>query len=156
MTDELAQLVAAHPLFRDIPDAMAALVAGCAHNEAFSAGERLLVEGDEADTFYLLRRGRIALEVHAPGRGSLVIETLQPGAAVGWSWLFPPYRWHSDARALEPVGVIAVDARCLRAKADADPAFGYVLMQRLSEVMLDRLQATQLRLLDLYGDVHTV
>jgi CRP-like cAMP-binding protein len=155
MTEELAQLVASHALFRGLPDAMATLVAGCAHNEAFQAGDRLIVEGEEANTLFLLRRGRIALEVHAPGRGPLVIETLAPGAAVGWSWLFPPYRWHLDARALEPVGVIAVDARCLRTKADADPAFGYILMQHLSEMMLDRLQATQLRLLDLYGDVAT-
>jgi CRP-like cAMP-binding protein len=132
---------------------MAVLVAGCAHNEAFATGDKLLQEGDKADTCYLLRRGRIALAIHSPGRGPLIIETLEAGAAVGWSWLFPPYRWHFDATALTPVGVIAVDARCLRAKADADPEFGYTLMQRLSQMMLQRLQATQLRLLDLYGDV---
>jgi CRP-like cAMP-binding protein len=153
MTEELTQLVAQHSLFRGIPDAMATLVAGCAHNEVFATGENLLTEGGDADTLYLLRRGRIALAVHAPGRGALMIETLETGAAVGWSWLFPPFRWHFDATALEPVGVIAVDARCLRAKADADPIFGYTLMLRVSQMMLERLQATQIRLLDLYGDV---
>jgi len=49
------------------------------------------------------------------------------------------------------VGAISVDADCLRAKADADPAFGYLLMKRLSAVVLDRLQATRIRLLDVYG-----
>jgi CRP-like cAMP-binding protein len=153
MTTELTELVAAHPLFASLPDAMAGLVAGCAHNEAFQSGSHLLEEGSAADTFYLLRRGRVALSIHAPGRGSLVIETLEAGAAVGWSWLFPPYCWHFDATALSPVGVIAVDARCLRDKANAEPEFGYELMKRVSQIMLDRLQATQLRLLDLYGDV---
>lgn len=153
MTEDLTELVARHPLFLGIPNAMAALIAGCAHNEVFTTGQSLLVEGNAAETFYLLRRGRIALAVHSPGHGSLIIETLEAGAAVGWSWLFPPYQWHFDATALEPVGVIAVDARCLRTKADADPEFGYALMQRVSQMMLDRLQATQLRLLDLYGDV---
>ena len=125
---------------------------GCARNVVFDAGALLLAEGEPADTLYLLRRGRVALEVHSPGRGTLVIETLDAGAAVGWSWLFPPYRWHFDARAIEPVGAVAVDARCLRDKADADPAFGYELMKRVSAVLLDRLQATRLRLLDLYGN----
>ena len=155
MTEDLTELVAHHPVFLGLPDAMAALVAGCAHNEVFALGEHLLLEGDNADTFYLLRRGRIALSVHSPSQGPLIIETLEPGAAVGWSWLFPPYRWHFDATALDAVGVIAVDARCLRTKADADSEFGYALLQRVSQMMLDRLQATQLRLLDLYGDVRT-
>ena len=154
MTEQLTQLVAQHSLFRGVPDAMATLVAGCAHNEVFAPGETLLTEGGAADTLYLLRRGRIALSVHAPGRGPVIIETLEVGAAVGWSWLFPPFRWHFDATALEPVGVIAIDARCLRDKAEADPTFGYTLMQRVSQMMLERLQATQLRLLDLYGNVH--
>jgi CRP/FNR family transcriptional regulator, cyclic AMP receptor protein len=153
--EDLAALVARHPLFSGVPGDVAQLVAGCAHNVAFDAGETLLVEGGAADTLYLLRRGRVALEVHAPGRGPLVIETVGPGAAVGWSWLYPPYRWHLDARAIGPVGAIAVDSECLRAKAEADPAFGYELLRRVGAVLLDRLQATRIRLLDLYGDVGT-
>ena len=89
--------------------------------------------------------------MHEPGRVPLVIDRIGPGQAVGWSWMFPPYRWHFDARALEPVGAISVDAECLRAKAEADPAFGYLLMKRIAAVMLDRLQATRVRLLDVYG-----
>jgi CRP-like cAMP-binding protein len=152
MIEDLAGLVARHPLLEGLPGGIPERVAGCARNVVFDAGALLLAEGEPADTLYLLRRGRVALEVHSPGRGTLVIETLDAGAAVGWSWLFPPYRWHLDARAIGPVGAVAVDARCLRDKADADPAFGYELMKRVSAVLLDRLQATRLRLLDLYGN----
>ncbi|HXX91004.1 MAG TPA: cyclic nucleotide-binding domain-containing protein [Acidimicrobiales bacterium] len=151
MTEDIAELVAHHPLLAGLPGDTIDHVAGCARNVALAAGELLLAEGEPADTLYLLRRGRVALEVHGPGRGRLVVETLRPGDAVGWSWLFPPYRWHFDARALEPVGAIALDGACLRAKADEDPAFGYELLRRVSAVMLERLQATRLRLLDLYG-----
>lgn len=150
---DIATEVSRHPLLADLPGETVAHVAGCARNVVFRAGERLLVEGEPADTLYLLRRGRVALEVHAPGRGALIVETLGPGSPVGWSWLFPPYRWHFDARALEPVGAIAVDGACLRQKAETDPAFGYLLVRRLSSIILERLQATRLRLLDLYGDV---
>lgn len=147
---DVAGIVSEHPLLASLPGDGVAQVAGCARNRAFAQGALLLSEGAPADTFYVLRRGRVALEVHVPGRGAVVIETLGPGALVGWSWLFPPFRWHFDARAVTPVGAVAVDGACLRAKADEDAEFGYQLLRRLGSVMLDRLQATRVRLLDLY------
>jgi CRP-like cAMP-binding protein len=149
--EDVAALVAKHPLLAGLPVEMAALVTGCARNVAVAPGQYLIVEGGAADTLYLLRRGRVSLEIRASGRLPIVIETLGPGAGLGWSWLFPPYRWQFDARATEPVGVIAVDALCLRSKAEADPVFGYELMKRFASVMVARLDATQLRLLDVYG-----
>ena len=149
--EDIAALVANHPLLAGLPGDMASLVTGCARNVAVKTGEFLLVEGEAADTLYLLRRGCVTLQTHAPGRPPIVIETLGPGAGLGWSWLFPPYRWQFDARAIEPVGAIAVDAACLRSKAEADPVFGYELIKRFASVMLGRLDAAQLRLLDLYG-----
>jgi CRP-like cAMP-binding protein len=151
MTKGLAKLVADHPLLAGLPGDAVASVAGCARNIALDPGVLLLEEGDAADTLYLVRRGHVAIEVYAPGRGPIVIETVGPGAAVGWSWLVPPYRWHFDARATDEVGAIAVDGACLRQKAESDPALGYALMKRVATVLLDRLQMTRLRLLDLYG-----
>src|ERR1035441_928829 len=107
MPEDIAALVANHPLLAGLPGDMAALVTGCARNVAVKQGEFLLVEGEAADKLYLLRRGRVSLEARAPGRPPLVIETLEPGAGLGWSWLFPPYRWEFHARAPAPVGAIA-------------------------------------------------
>jgi len=154
VTEQIAELVSHHPLLAGLPGDIVDLVAGCAQNVAFNSGELLLAEGEPADTLYLLRRGHVALELHAADRGAMVIETVGPGSPVGWSWLFPPYRSHFDARAMVDVGAIAVDAACLRQKAEADPAFGYELMKRVSAVILDRLQAARLRLLDIYGKPH--
>jgi CRP-like cAMP-binding protein len=127
------------------------LLAGCASNVAFDEGEVLFREGDEANTFYVIRGGAVALEIFAPARGGMTVETIGPGEVVGWSWLFPPYRWHFDARALSHVRATALDGACLRGKCDDDPALGYELMKRFSQVMIERLQWTQLRLLDVYG-----
>jgi CRP/FNR family cyclic AMP-dependent transcriptional regulator len=80
-----------------------------------------------------------------------VLQTLEPGEIVGWSWLFPPYRWNFDVRALEPLGAIAFDGACLRGKCDRDPALGYTLMKRFARVLSERLGAARLQLLDLYG-----
>ncbi len=150
----VADLVYRHPLFAGLPDADLEPVARCARNVVFRPGRLLLREGAPADTFYLLRRGRVASEVHSPAGGPIVIETVGPGGCVGWSWLFPPYRCHFDARALDEVGAIAVDGACLRGKAEADPRLGYALASRVSAVLLERLQATRVRLLDLYGSDH--
>ena len=112
----------------------------------------LFREGEPADTFYVVRGGTVALETFAPARGGMTIETIDAGEVIGWSWLFAPYRWHFDARALSPVRATAFDGECLRGKCEQDPALGYDLMKRFAQVLIERLQWTRLRLLDVYGD----
>jgi CRP-like cAMP-binding protein len=139
------------PVFHGLGPDELALLAGCATNVHFEQGAVLFREGDAADTFYLVRHGSLALETFVPARGPAMIETLEAGEVAGWSWLFPPYRWHFDARALTPLRATAFDGACLRGKCEADPRFGYDLMSRFSQVLIERLQWTRLRLLDLYG-----
>jgi len=147
----LEELIAASPVFAGLADAHLELIAGCAVNARFVAGAQLFREGEPADRFFLIRQGAVALEVHAPGRGALVVETMHPGEVVGWSWLFEPYRWQFDGRATEPTGVVAFDGACLRGKCESDHELGYQLMRRFAASMTDRLQATRLQLLDVYG-----
>jgi CRP-like cAMP-binding protein len=151
MTRSLDELLADVPLFAGLGDDRLALLAGCAGNVHFDAGAQLFREGDEADTFYVVRHGDIAIETFVPSRGPVTIETLGAGEAVGWSWLFAPYRWHFDARALSAVRATAFDGACLRGKCEADPAVGYELMGRFAQLMIERLQWTRLRRLDVYG-----
>jgi CRP/FNR family transcriptional regulator, cyclic AMP receptor protein len=145
------QLLGELPAFAGLEPSYLELIAGCGVNRVFESGEHLFREGEQANTFYVIRHGRVALEVHAPARGALMIETLGDGALVGWSWLFPPYRFSFDARALAATHTVAFDGACLRGKCEQDSRLGYELMQRFAAVMLDRLQATRLQLLDVYG-----
>jgi CRP-like cAMP-binding protein len=144
-------LVAGTPIFSGLRPAHIELIAGCGRNTGFEAGRHLFREGDQADTFYLVRRGRVLLETFVPGRGAVTIQTVDEDDVVGWSWLFPPYRWHYDARALDAVRAVAFDGACLRGKCAGDHAFGYELLSRFSAVMLERLEATRFQLLDVYG-----
>ncbi|MGZ8715978.1 MAG: cyclic nucleotide-binding domain-containing protein [Gaiellaceae bacterium] len=139
------------PLFKGLTDAELELIAGCGSNVQFREGELLLRDGDEADAFYVLRHGNVALETFVAARGAVTIETLEAGEVVGWSWLFPPYRWHFDARALTLVRATSFDGACLRGKCDSDAQLGYDLMSRFAQVMIERLQWTRMRLLDVYG-----
>jgi CRP/FNR family transcriptional regulator, cyclic AMP receptor protein len=145
------QLIAAAPVFQGLNPEHLTLIAGCAQNEHVPAGTMLLREGEPAVRFFLIRRGSVAIEVHAPGRGGLMIETLHAGDPVGLSWLFEPYRWQLDARAVEPCELVAFDGACLRGKCEQDHELGYQLMRRFAADVISRLQATRLQLLDVYG-----
>ena len=150
--ETIETLLRASPVFERLQPDRLALVAGCASNVHFDQGAVIFREGDQADTFFLVRHGSVALEMFVPARGSAVIETIEAGDVVGWSWLFPPYRWHFDARALTPVRATSFDGACLRGKCNDDPALGYDLLSRFAQVLIERLQWTRLRLLDVYGD----
>ncbi|HEY4897315.1 MAG TPA: cyclic nucleotide-binding domain-containing protein [Solirubrobacteraceae bacterium] len=148
----LEQLIGASSVFADLASEHLALIAGCAVNEHFAAGERLFREAEPADRFFLIRDGAIALEVDVPGRGALVLETLHRGEVVGWSWLFEPHRWQFAGRAQEATRVVSFDGACLRAKCEADHELGYQLMRRFAASLVDRLQAARLQILDVYGN----
>jgi CRP-like cAMP-binding protein len=151
MGEPLDRLLREHPVTRGLSAGDVALLAGCARNVRFQPGEYLFREGEDAEHVFLVRHGRVALEVHAPGRAPLVIQTLSGGEIVGWSWFFPPFRWHFDARAAELTRALQLDAACLRSKCESDPRFGYELLKRISAAMADRLLATRMQLLDVYG-----
>jgi CRP-like cAMP-binding protein len=137
-------------LFADLAPNHLETIAGCAVTARFDVGEYIFREGGPADTFYVIRAGTVALETHVPGRGAARLMTLQDEEVLGWSWLFAPYRWHLDARALESVRALAFDGACLREKSVQDRDLGYELMRRFAEVIVSRLQATRMQLLDVY------
>ena len=147
----LEEIVREHRFFAGLDEAQCKLVCGCARNVRFDADQYLFRDGDPADWFFLLRHGRVALEIGAPGRKPMTFQTLGEGEIVGVSWLIPPYCWTYDAKALELVRAIAVDASCLRQKSEADHDFGYEMMKRFVPVLVERLHATQLQILDVYG-----
>jgi CRP-like cAMP-binding protein len=145
----IADLLNEVPTFVGLSEQHRELIAGCGRNVVFERGDYLFREGDPANAFYAIRGGAVALELGTPA--TLVIETLHAGDVLGWSWLFPPYRIRYDARAMEELHAIAFDGACLREKCDADHDLGYELMKRFAQIITERLQATRLRLLDVYG-----
>jgi len=152
MIEGLDRYVREHPFFAGLGEDAISLIGGCARNVTFKAGAYLFRHGDAADEFYVIRHGRVALEISAAGRAPVTFLTLGEGEVVGVSWLLPPYRWNYDARAVELVRAIGMDAKCLRAKCDSDHDLGYELMLRFVPLLIKRLQATRMQILDIYGN----
>ena len=147
----LGRIIREHRFFAGMQDPFLELVCGCAKNVRFTAGQYLFHEGEPADWFYLIRQGRVALQLSAPGRGAVTFQTVAEGELAGVSWLIPPYRWTYDVRAVEDTRAIAINAACLREKCEADHDLGYEMMKRFMPVLIERLQATRLQILDVYG-----
>lgn len=148
----LEQTLSHVPFLADLSLYQLEQVARCAEPVAFSANQFIFHQGDEADHFYIITQGKVAVEVVVPGREPITIQTLEVGDVLGWSWFYPPYRWHFDAQALTVTRAIAFNAKCLLIRCDADPDLGYKLTKRYAHLLFERLQATRLQLLDVYGD----
>ena len=139
------------PLFEDLKPEYLELLAGCASNVRFAAGETIYRHGDVADRFWLVRHGRVSLEIHVPQRGAVTVQTLKEGDVLGWAWIVPPYEHHLDARALVMTRAVAFDAGCMRGKCEEDPQLGYLMMQKLAQNIVQVLKASRLQLMDIYG-----
>jgi CRP/FNR family cyclic AMP-dependent transcriptional regulator len=147
----LERIVLAHPFFAGLEAELGALVTGCARNLRFSPGQYLGHEGDPANEFFLIRHGKVALEILPPGQPAIVFATQGENEIAGASWLVPPYRWRFDARATELTRVIGINAQCLRDKCEADHHLGYAMMKRFLPVIMQQLDETRLQILDVYG-----
>ena len=137
------------PLFAKLSHTQRAAIAGVSRVETYAPETRLFDEGGLADQCWVVVSGCVVVDALAPGRGRVGVQSIGPGELVGWSWLVPPYRWHFGATVVSPTRAVVVDTAALRDLSGDDPAFGYQLSLILIDALLNRLQATRIRLLDL-------
>jgi CRP/FNR family transcriptional regulator, cyclic AMP receptor protein len=149
--ETLERIIAEHPFFADLEPYYTNLLTGCAANVRFPSGTYIFKEGGEANDFYLIRTGKVALEIFAPQRKPIIVATLGGGDILGWSWLLPPYHWKFHAHAVEETRAIALDGKCLRTKCEANHDLGYEVLKRFAQIIDHRLEATRLQLMDIYA-----
>ncbi|TDC67486.1 Crp/Fnr family transcriptional regulator [Actinomadura sp. GC306] len=123
-------------------------LAKTARRVEFPAGRRIVNESDAAERFWLVQDGTVALDLCPPGGEPVVVDTFGPGSVLGWSWLFRPHRWRFGGFAQTPVRAIEFDGRLVRTLSAVDPSLGYELTRRFAELVVERLEATQTRLLE--------
>src|SRR5437762_6366728 len=146
---KLEAQVDAHPFLCGISEHHVRLLADCAMRSHFEAEDVIFREGEPANRFYLIERGKVALESSTLGE-PVRIEDIGDGDLLGWSWLFPPYAWHFTARAAVQTTAIFFYGTVLRAYSEKDHALGFELFKRMSAVMLRRLQAARQKLLNVH------
>lgn len=154
----LKELLYDHTAFKLLGPEYMNYLSECAHQETFKLDTFIFKAGEPADEFYLIDSGKVTLQVYSPPKGPLNILTLNRHDLLGWSWLYQPYTWHFEARAVTETVTYTFDAVRVREKCQEDFEFGYLLSNCFGKVMMQRLAATRLQLLDIYGsdiDYHT-
>ena len=146
-TRALEETISRHPFVAGLKPEHLQVLADNAMMMHYGTGGIIFREGDPANRFYLICRGRVVLESHQRDSEPVAIQDIGPGDVLGWSWLFPPYYWHFDARAAEPTEAIFFYGTRLRQKCEEDHDLGYQLMKRTASVVIQRLQAARKRLL---------
>jgi CRP/FNR family transcriptional regulator, cyclic AMP receptor protein len=147
MIEVTAAALATHPFLHGVSRDQLDVLAGAACDVMFPARHRLFEDGGNATRFWLIQSGQVSLDLQVPGEGPVVIETIGMGELLGWSWLFPPFKWAFGAVAATPVEAFEFDAPAVREACAADPGLGYEFNQRITRVLAKRLQATRIRLI---------
>jgi CRP/FNR family transcriptional regulator, cyclic AMP receptor protein len=141
--------VLAHPFLSGLKPEHLRVLANNALRMQYQTDELIFREGDPANRFYLIECGQVSLEYSRKDEPPMPIQTIGPGDVLGWSWLFPPYYWNFDARAVEPTTAIFFYGTRLRDECEQDKSLGYAMMKRMTAVAIQRLQATRRQLLAL-------
>ncbi len=150
-TVSLSQLLVTHRFFRGLSMEQIDKIASCGEDVRFHSNQFIFHEGDPAKDFYIIRQGQVMLEMYTSSRGHVNISTLCDDDVLGWSWLFPPYKWHMSARTTKFTRAIVLDGHALKEKCDADHTLGYELMSRFATIVVDRLKKTRSEVANMYG-----
>ena len=138
----LCALIAKQPFFKGLQKHQYQLLAALAMEREFKAGDCIFREGDPANRFYLILSGKVELRYESR-EGCIPTQTLGPGDDLGWSWLFPPYYFLADARALDSVKTIFFYGTRLRQQCEDDHDLGYEIMKRIAQVAIQHLNVSR-------------
>lgn len=122
-----------------------------AREVSFPEDARIFEAGGHADRFWVVRSGAVSLVQPVTSVQRVTVASLGAGDLLGWSWLFPPYRWDFGAEAFSPVRAYEFEAQPVLKLCEEDPALGVTLVRIVAEILAHRLEMTRNRLLEQYG-----
>ncbi len=120
----------------------------CSSTYEIKMGQILFRQGEKADRFYVVRNGRISLQMPAIMGPTLEIQPLDNDQILGWSWLISPYKWNFQAKAEEDSELLQFDGAALLARCEQEPKFGYELLKKFAALMSEGLNAARQKMMD--------
>jgi CRP/FNR family cyclic AMP-dependent transcriptional regulator len=150
------ELIRRYPFFAGLSHEHITTLAKVAEELNVEVGHYFFHEGDELTHFYIVLEGAVAIVIEVPARdvehklaeqfsGELrtreeVLSAIGPGEVFGWSALVPPHQAMSSGKATTPCRGVAFDAKQLFKIFETDCGFGYIMMQKMAQVVRDRLR----------------
>ncbi len=117
---------------------------------AFPEDARIFEAGGTADRFWVIRSGAVSLTQQVTAQRRVTVAGLGAGDLLGWSWLFPPYRWDFGAEAFSPVRAHEFDAAAVLGLCEEDAQLGMILVRSVAEILAHRLETTRGKLMEQY------
>ncbi|AYL40090.1 cyclic nucleotide-binding domain-containing protein [Streptomyces fungicidicus] len=122
-----------------------------AREVSFPEDARIFESGGAADRFWVIRSGAVSLDQQVDDLRRVTVAGLGAGDLLGWSWLFPPYRWDFGAVAFSPVRAYEFESAAVLRLCETDPALGLTLVRSVAEVLAHRLEMTRGQLREQYA-----
>jgi CRP-like cAMP-binding protein len=144
----ITEYLSTHEFFSELSEDLVTLLCESVSTQEIKKGQVLFQLGEHADKFYIIRNGRISIQIPAIMGPTLEIQTLSTNQVLGWSWLISPYQWHFQAKAEEDSKLLAFDGAKILARCEQEPKFGYELLKRFASLMSERLDASRQKMMD--------
>ena len=116
---------------------------------SFPKGAIVFKENEEAGKLYVLLEGKVAIQFEVGRHLEAVVHTVTAGQAFGWSALVQPYQFTASARCMEDSKLVTVDREGLRRLLDLDCHIGFIIMEKLAELVSGRLRETRIQLISM-------
>lgn len=125
-------------------------IAALARIEEFNSGDYIFKEGDKAEKIYLVLEGRVAVEIEIGLNKKAAVYTETKGKMFGYPSLVKPHVFTTYARCLDKVKLVTIRAEDLIEKIfKSDCRRGYLVMNKLAEIIAMKLKETRMQLLSL-------
>ena len=141
--------LAEFPLFRNLPESLLAKIAALGKGSSFSQGDFIFREGEQADKLHFLLKGDVLLKVKLTSRPeSITVSAVsQRFESFGWSGIVPPYHYTASAVCETDCEVLTIPGDSFMKLLEEDPAAGFIVMRRLTELVSSRLRNSRQALL---------
>ena len=144
----IAEYLSDHEFFSELSVDIIKLLCESVRSLEIKKGEVLFRQGEHADKFYIVRNGRVSVQIPAIMGPTLEVQTLSTNRILGWSWLISPYQWRFQAKAEEDSTLLEFDGAAILARCEQDPKVGYELLKKFAALMAERLEASRQKLMD--------
>jgi CRP/FNR family cyclic AMP-dependent transcriptional regulator len=127
-------------LLQGVPQSILTEMAPQARLVEYSSGAVIFEEGARAQDFYMLKEGKILLEVEIAQDIIISLGSIKRGYSFGWSSLVPDGLHTTYAVAVEPSQVLAISGEVFLEILEREPRWAYLVMKRVFQVFKRRLE----------------
>jgi CRP-like cAMP-binding protein len=138
-----AEVIASLPMFRSglRPDEIELLASGF-NEETIPADTVVFPQDSRADKLYVVLSGRLEIRFKPYDGEVITVAELKPGGVLGWSAALGRRNYTSSAVAIEDSQLLSIRGQVLRRLCETHPTTGVVILERLAEVIAERLRST--------------